>query len=207
MGQGDKADRFYNMCINLPFEEVVDERDENSIPELKHVADLRDAGNMQDAIDYGISLMKMYPDNDLIPFMVGYIYYQKQFPKEAMQMAVNAIPKCPRKYRLYSLAGLAEFDQGHLAEAIVWWSRSSIAQCILADFQEYDPFLHLAYAAEVVGAKRESQLLYTMTDAIEATQPRLDLPEKEQLNSIKQMWVAEPLVRVLSHLDEKYLHG
>lgn len=207
MGQGDKSERFYNMCITLPFEELADERDENSIPELKHVADLRDAGNMQDAIDYGISLMKMYPDNDLIPFMVGYIYYQKQFPKEAMQMAVNAIPKCPRKYRLYSLAGLAEFDQGHVPEAIVWWSRSSIAQCMMQDFQEYDPFLHLAYAAEVLGAKREAQLLYTMSDAIEASQPRLDQPEKDRLSGIRQLWVSDPFLKVLHYLDEKFLHG
>ncbi len=207
MGQADKSERFVNMCINLPFDEVKDDRDENSIPELKHVADLRDEGNMQDAIDYGISLMKMYPDNDLIPFMIGYIYYQKQFPKEAMQMAINAIPKCPRKYRLYSLAGLAEFDQGHLPEAVVWWSRSVIAQCKTQDFQEYDPFLHLAHAAEAVNATREAQLLFTMTDAIEQSQPRLDQPEVAKISTVRQSWVAEPLVKVLHELDNKYLHG
>jgi len=45
--------------------------------------------------------MKMYPDNDLIPFMVAYIYYQKQFPREAMQTAVAAIPKCPASIGLF----------------------------------------------------------------------------------------------------------
>lgn len=195
------------MCTTLPFEEIKDERDENGIPELRHVADLRDSGNMQDAIDYGIALMKMYPDNDLIPFMIGYIYFQKQFPKEAMQMAISSIPKCPRKYRLYSLAGLAEFDQGHLPESLVWWSRSVIAQCTVADFQEYDPFLYLGHAAEIIGAKREAQLLYTMVDAIEASQPRIDPSDSTRLNSIRNSWIVEPLRQVLTHLDSKYLHG
>ncbi len=207
MGQGDKAERFLGMCTTLPFDEVKDERDENGIPELKHVADLRDSGSMQDAIDYGVSLMKMYPDNDLIPFMIGYIYYQKQFPKEAMQMAINAIPKCPRKYRLYSLAGLAEFEQAHLPEALVWWSRSVVAQCSIQDFQEHDPFLHLAHAAEVIGSKREAQLLFAMVDAIEATHPRLEQSEIARFSPLKQTWVAEPLARVLRYLDSKYLHG
>lgn len=207
MGQADKTGKFIAMCTTLPFEEVHDERDENSIPELKHVAELRDAGNMQDAIDYGISLMKMYPDNDLIPFMIGYIYYQKQFPKEAMQMAISSIPKCPRKYRLYSLAGLAEFDQRHLAEALVWWSRSVVAQCTLQDFQEHDPFLHLAHAADIIGAKRQSQLLFTMADAVEPTQPRLDQPELEKMLALKGMWIVEPFTEVLEQLDSKYLHG
>jgi len=207
MGQVDKVERFISMCTTLPFEETPDDRDENSIPELKHVAELRDAGNMQDAIDYGISLMKMYPDNDLVPFMIGYIYFQKQFPKEAMQMAINAIPKCPRKYRLYSLAGLAEFDQGHMAEALVWWSRSVIAQCLTQDFQEHDPFLHMAHAAELIGAKREAQSLFAMVDAVEPSQPRLDQPEMEKLAALRKLWIAEPLMKVLQKLDAQYLHG
>jgi tetratricopeptide (TPR) repeat protein len=207
MGQPDKAERFVSMSITLPFEEVKDERGEDSVPELRHVAELRDAGNMQDAIDYGMSLMKMYPDNDLIPFMIGYIYYQKQFPREAIQLAINAIPNCPRKYRLYSLAGLGEFEQNHMPEALVWWSRSIIAQCIVVDYQEYDPFLHMAHAAQAIDAKREAQLLYTMTDAIEASTPRLDGPAAQKVAGIRTTWVAKPLGEVLHHLDEKYLHG
>lgn len=207
MGQPEKTERFVSMCTTLPFEEEKDERGEDSIPELRHVADLRDSGNMQDAIDYGMSLMKMYPDNDLIPFMIGYIYYQKQFPREALQMAINAIPRCQRRYRLYSLAGLAEFELGHLPEALVWWSRSVIAQCAVSDFQEHDPFLHLAHAADLVDAKREAQLLYTMTDAIESSGPRLDLDTVRKMSSIRTSWVAQPLLKVLQNLDEQYLHG
>lgn len=207
MGQPDKGQRFFAMCTTLPFEEIKDDRNEDSIPELQHVAELRDSGNMQDAIDYGMSLMKMYPDNDLIPFMIGYIYYQKQFPREAMQLAINAIPNCPRKYRLYSLAGLAEFEQNHLPEALVWWSRSIIAQCSVVDYQEYDPFMHMACAAETIGAKREAQLLYTMTDAIEASAPRVDATSAEKIAAVRTSWAAQPLANVLQHLDERYLHG
>lgn len=207
MGQPDKAQRFFTMCTTLPFEELRDERGEDSVPELRHVAELRDSGNMQDAIDYGMSLMKMYPDNDLIPFMIGYIYYQKQFPREAMQLAVNSIPNCPRKYRLYSLAGLAEFEQSHLDESLVWWSRSIIAQCTVIDYQEYDPFMHMGCAAETIGRKREAQLLFTMTDAIEASAPRLDSTAAQKISAIRSMWVLEPLGDVLHLLDEKYLHG
>ena len=207
MGQPDKAQRFYAMCTTLPFEEQRDDRDEDSVPELRRVAELRDSGSMQDAIDYGKALMKMYPNNDLIPFMIGYIYYQAEFPKEAMQLAVNAIPNCPRKYRLYSLAGLAEFAQSHLAEALVWWSRSVIAQCTVEDYQEYDPFMHLGCAAETIGRSHEAQMLFSVTDAIEASAPRLDAAAADRIAVIRKMWVQEPLADVLHFLDEKYLHA
>jgi hypothetical protein len=124
-----------------------------------------------------------------------------------MQLAVNAVPKCPRKYRLYSVAGLAEFEQGHLPEAFVWWSRSIVAQCTVSDFQEYDPFLHMAHVAGILGAKREAQLLYTMTDAIEASAPRLDEASVQKIATVADSWVAQPLLKVLQVLDTQYLHG
>lgn len=207
MGHADRVERFYRMCTTLPFEEVKDDRDETSIPELVHVAELRDAGSMQEAIEYANSLIKLYPDNDLIPFMVAYIYYQKEFPREAMQAAIAAIPKCPRKYRLYSVAGMAEFDQGHLAEAFVWWCRSVVAQCTVTDFQEHDPFLCLAHAAQILGAKREAEAFFTMTDSIDPKRPRLEPGEVERMSSIRGTWVQEPLLKVLQQIEARYLHG
>ena len=66
-----KEDKLFQMATSLPFDEVKDERDESSIPELVRVAELRDEGSAQEAIDYGKTLMKMYPVNDLIPFMLA----------------------------------------------------------------------------------------------------------------------------------------
>ncbi len=202
-----REEKFFEMCTTLPFAEKKDTRDESSIPELIHVAELRDSGNMQDAIDYANALIRMYPDNDLIPFMVAYIYYQKDFPQEALKTAIDAIPKCLRKYRLYSVAGLAEFSRDRLPEAIVWWSRSIVAQCAVVDFQECDPFLYMAHAGQVVGAAREAQMLFTMVDAIESETPRLGGEAIDKLMSVKQSWMRDTFVRVLKHIDQNYLHG
>jgi hypothetical protein len=46
-----------------------------------------------------------------------------------------------------------------------------------------------------------------MTDAIEASTPRLEQHEVDRLSTVKTMWVAGPLGDVLHLLDEKYLHG
>jgi hypothetical protein len=202
-----RADKFFQMCTVLPFEEQKDSRDENTIPEIVHIAELRDQGNMQDAIDYGKALIKMYPDFDLIPFMLGYIYYQKDFPQEAFQVAVDAIPRCPRRYRLYSVAGLAEFKRNHVPEALVWWARSVVAQCSIVDFQEADPFLYLGQAAEVVGAKREAEMMYTMCDAIERDRAPLGPEVTDVLAELRESWAKEPLIRVLKLVDERYLHA
>jgi hypothetical protein len=202
-----REEKFYSMCVNLPFEERKDERDEHSVPELIHIAELRDAGSLQDAIDYGKSLMKMYPDNDLIPFMIAHIYYQRMFPDEALQIAIEAIPKCPRKYRLYSVAGLAELDRNRIAEAVVWWCRSVIAQCMVKDFQEHDPFLHLAHTAEIVGSKAESKIFFQMADAIEPSAMRLDQTVLNALSAIKSSWARKPFVDVLKYLDKNHLRG
>lgn len=202
-----RDEKFIRMATTPPFEEVKDTRNETSIPELVQVAEMRDAGNVQEAIDYARSLMKMYPDNDLIPFMIAYIYYQRHFPDEALQVAVDAIPRCPRKYRLYSVAGLAELDRGRLPEAIVWWSRSVVAQCTVADFQEYDPFLYLAHTAEIVEAKQEAAALFTMADAIEPGQIRLDGETLAGLAGIKRSWARAPLLQVLRQIEQEYLHS
>ena len=115
----DRVEQFYNMCTTLPLPEEKDERDEESVPELHKVAELRDSGNVHDAIEYATGLMKLHSDNDLVPFMIAYMYYQKELPDEAYQVAVEAMEKCPRKYRLYSAAGLAEFSRGRLPEALL----------------------------------------------------------------------------------------
>lgn len=205
--QMSREEKFFRMCTVLPFEEIKDPRDEYSIPELRRIAELRDTGQMQGAIDYGRSLMLMYPDNDLIPFMLAYIYYQQQFPEEALQMAIEAIPKCPRKYRLYSVAGLAEFSRDRLPEALVWWSRSVVAQCAVTDFQENDPFLYVGHTAMLLGFKREAQNLFSMSDAIEPGGRRLDPDTVEKLERIKDSWARKPFVDVLHHIDRNLMHG
>lgn len=202
-----KEDKFFQMATSLPFEEVKDDRDESSIPELVRVAELRDEGSAQEAIDYGKALIKMYPDNDLIPFMLAYIYYQRHFPDEALQIAIEAIPKCPRKYRLYSVAGLAEYDKDHLPEAFVWWARSVIAQCEVVDYQEVDPFLYLAHTAEVLGSKRQAKVFFAMVDAIEHEEMRLPYDEIDKLQLLKDSWARKPIQKVLDHVEDSYLHG
>lgn len=203
----NREEKFFRMSIDLPYEEVKDDRDETSIPELARVAELRKAGGVQDAIDYGKSLMKMYPDNDLIPYVIAYIYYQRNFPDEAIDVTLDAIPRCPRKYRLYSMTGLAEFERNKLPEALVWWSRSVVAQCEVTDFQEFDPFLYIAHTAQIVNAKREADVFFTMTDAIEPDAYRLDAAVTNRLVEIKKSWARDPFIRVLKHIDKNYLHG
>ena len=202
-----KEDKLFQMATNLPFEEVKDERDESSIPELVRVADLRDKGSAQEAIDYGKTLMKMYPDNDLIPFMLSYIYYQRHFPDEALQIAIEAIPRCPRKYRLYSVAGLAEYDKDRLPEALVWWTRSVIAQCEVVDYQEVDPFLYLAHTAQILGSKRQADDYFSMVDAIEHNQLRLTHDEISKLDLLKDSWAKKTIQNILTFVEENYLHG
>jgi len=204
MGVKEKAEKLFRMATNLPFEEVRDDRDETSVPELAQVAELRDTGNYQDAIGYAEALMKMYPNNDLVPFMIAYMYYQREYPEKAIEIAVEAIPRCPRKYRLYSVAGLAQFGMGRLPEAIVWWSRSVVAQCGILDFQEEDPFLHLAHAASVVGETRLAEKFFNMVDSIDQGKRRLKPHEVDPLIPLRKHWSRDPLVRVLQHIVTTY---
>jgi hypothetical protein len=202
----DREDRFYQACLQLPQPEGRDERDERSVPELAEVAHLRDEGSFQDAIDYGKALIRMYPDFDLIYYMIAHIYYQKELPDEARQIALEGMAECNRRYRLYAVAGLAEFDKGKLPEALVWWSRSVVAQCEVVDFHEHDPFLYLAHAANVVGAKRAREVLFQMADVIEPAGYRLTADSLMRLDPLRKLWVSEPFKLVLKELEQR-LHG
>lgn len=202
----NREDKFYEACLELPLAEGKDERDELSLPEIVEVAQLRDDGSYQEAIDYAKALVKMYPDFDLIYYMIAHIYYQKEHPAEAKRMAMEGMEECNRRYRLYAVAGLAEFDMERLPEALVWWSRSIVAQCDVVEFQDHDPFLHMAHAADIVGAKRPSETLFQMADVIEPSGYRLTAASLMRLNPLRKSWVSEPFKLVLKEL-EKRLHG
>ncbi len=202
----EREDKFYQACLTLPLPEERDGRGERSVPELAEVAELRDNGNFQAAIDYGKALIRMYPDFDLIYYMIAHIYYQKEHPAEAKQMALEGIKECRRRYRLYAVAGMAEFDMGKLPEALVWWSRSIMAQCEVVEYQDHDPFLHLAHAADIVGAKRPSETLFQMSDTIEPGGYRLTSDALMKLSPLRKSWVAEPFKLVVKDLVKR-LHG
>lgn len=200
-----RADKFFDMSTRLPKDEMDDPRNELSIPELRHVAELRDSGSVQDAINYAQSLQRMYPDFDLIPFMISYIQYQDGKPEKAMQTALDAIPDCKRKYRLYSVAGLAEYSKDNLANALVWWSRSIIAQAEVADFQEYDPFLYLGYASEGVGEVEHAQTLYTMVAAIDPDAPQDEIVRADIMEQMKSLWARRAFKRVIDVITRQHL--
>lgn len=202
-----REDKFFRMSIHLPFDEVRDSRSESAVPELAHVAELRDSGHDQDAIEYAASLMKLYPDLDLVPVALSHLYSQRGDIERALATAVQAIPNCPRKIHLYAAAGLAEFDRGRLAEALVWWARSAVAQCIVADFRDHEPFLYLAHAAEASGGPDEADMFFTMADAIEPRAMRLRESAYAQLAAVAGHWARDPLLRVLRYVTAEYLQN
>ncbi len=202
-----REDKFYKLATTLPVAEKKDIRDERSIPELEKIAALRDEGRVQDAVDYGKGLARMHPDSDLPPFMVAYMYYQRDFPNEALEVALEALKRVPRKYRLYAVAGLAELDRGNTEEALVWLCRSVLAQCAVRDFQEADPFLYLAHAADLLDLSAEADALFEMADAIEPGRSRLFGEPLTQLAAIKASWAQEPFRRALSHIVAEHLQA
>ena len=199
-----RTDKFYEMCTTLPMDEIRDTRDEAYVPELLEIAQLRDSGALNEAIEYGLAITKMFADFDLPYYMVAHIHFQQQNPEEAKNLALSAINNCPRKYRLYSIVGLAEFDLGNLANALVWWCRSILAQGLVSDYQEYDPFLHLSYAAEAVRANQSASILLTMVDAIDPDSPRLSKEYTQPLTELKRHWARGPFQKAIDQIVNQY---
>ncbi|NDJ52774.1 MAG: hypothetical protein GYB68_06780 [Chloroflexi bacterium] len=200
-----REDKFFKMCTELPYAEEKDPRDEHTIPELAKVAQFRDNDDMASAIEYAQALAKMFSDFDLVPFMIAYMQYADNKPGDALSTAIEAIPKCPRKYRLYSVAGLSEIDQGHVANALVWFTRSAIAQSQVLDFQEVDAYLYLAHAAAAIGATGHADVFFTMTDAIDPSSPRLDKADADRLAPLKDSWAKNPFIKALEYIELHYL--
>lgn len=199
-----RADKFYRMCTTLPADELWDERDETFVPELVDIAKRRDSGALDEAIEYGNAIVKMYPDYDLVYYMVAHIHFQRDDPAAAMQLALEGIPNVQRKYRLYAVAGLAEYDRGRLANALVWWCRSVVAQALVSDFQEYEPYLHLGAAAELLRMDEEMRIMTTMVDAIEPQVAPLSPAYLQRMDALRSMWVKAPFTRALSHIVDQY---
>jgi hypothetical protein len=203
----NRDEQFYQACTTLPYPEVRDERDETSVPELERLSVKLEEGQRDNAIGYGQGLMRHYPDNDLVPTAVGTLLTQQNRAQEVGDLLRAALPRCPRRYRLYAMAGQADLALNHLANASVWWSRSVIAQCQVIDYQVYTPFYNLAHVAVVLDAFYEAESLLAMSSAIAPDAPHFSPTLEEILEPLRLQWVAEPLRRVLQHTEEKYLHG
>lgn len=203
----DRVEQFFNACTQLPYPEQRDERSEDSVPELLKLSSKLDRGQAQAAIEYGMGLIRHFPDLDLIPTIVGTLLIQQGQPEEVTDLLRASLPRCPRRYRLYSMAGQADLAKYHLANASVWWSRSAIAQVEVIDYQVHTPFYHLAHVALVLDLLREAEAFFAMSSAINPRAPHLNPDLEEILFPIRQQWVAEPLSRVLARIETTYLHG
>ena len=202
-----RSEQFFAACTTLPFPEVRDKRGEDSLPELERVSDLVSEGRPIDAIEYGKGLARHYPDVDSIPVIIATLLIETDKAEEVVALVSEAIHNCPRKYRLYSVAGQAELALDNLVNALVWWSRSVIAQCQVIEYQERPPFFHLAHAALVLGARREAKALFAMSSAIDPAAPHLSPDLEDRLEPLATMWAAEPLRQVLTHIEATYLHS
>jgi hypothetical protein len=202
-----RSDEYYKACIILPYPEVHDDRDESSVPELELLVAKLDVGRRLEAIEYGLGLTRHYPDNDLVPTIVGTLLTQQGRPHQVEGIVRDALPNCPRRYRLYAMAGQAALAQNQLANAAVWWSRSAVAQCQVVDYQVYTPFYNLAHAALVLDAYHEAETFLAMSSAIDSRAPHLSQDLEALLEPLRSHWVAGPLLRVLQHIEVNYLHS
>lgn len=202
-----RSEQLFMACTSLPYPEVRDERDETSVPELEHLSAKAAEGLREDAIEYGRGLMRHYPDSDLIPAQVGMLLALQNRAYEVSELLRTVLPRCPRRYRLYAMAGQADLALNRLANAAVWWSRSVIAQCHVIDYQVYTPFYNMAHVALVLDAYHAAESFLAMSAAITPSAPHLSPALEAQLEALRQMWVAEPLRRVVEHVEANYLHG
>jgi tetratricopeptide (TPR) repeat protein len=202
-----RADQFFIACTQLPYPETRDERGEYSLPELSRLSAKLDGDYVDDAIEYGRGLMRHYPDNDWAPTIVGTLLIQRGRPEEVVDVLRESLPRCPRKYRLYSMAAQADLARNQLSNASVWWSRSAIAQCQIIDYQVYLPFYYLAHIALVLEAFHEAEAFFSMAAAIEPKAPHLSPALEERLDTIRQQWVAEPLHRVVQYIETNFLRS
>ena len=77
----------------------------------------------------------------------------------------------------------------------------------MVDYQEVDPFLYLAHTAQILGARRQADVYFSMVDAIEHSQMRLTPDEVGKLDGLRDSWAKKPVLDVLKHVEENYLHG
>ena len=200
-----RIEQFIAACTTLPFIEESDDRDESSIPEISRMSAMLDNGMFEEAIEYGIGLIKHFPDNDVLPTIVGTMLIQLNRSDEVDNLIRDALPNCRRKYRLYSMAGQASFARNRLAEALVWWSRSAVAQCQNAEYQTATPFFNLAHAALVIGSMDAARSMLTLSRAIDPDKPRLSTTLQDLMEPLRYQWFAEAIAQVLVHIDTTYL--
>lgn len=200
----DKEAQFFQLATTLPFPEIRDDRDEFSIPEIRQLSEIISGGDMAEAHAYANGLMRMFPDFDLIPFSVAYGYLSYRYAKEALDVALEVLPRVKRHYRLYSVVGQAEAARNRLAEGIVWWSRSIIAQCTVLEFLEEDPFVYLGYVSTIIGEQLDADVFFSLADHISGGPRRLDPNQVDILLPLRDHWSRKVVKQLIRHLQVEY---
>lgn len=170
-------------CFRIEFDELVDDRKWQDIPEARQIPETANSGQIDEARRLAQLLRAKHPDLDFPYFWLAVLYDIRhsnppQFEK-ARAVLNEGLLVAKSKVSLCRLRGDIEYQSRDLAAAAKWWTKCAVLQ---AKHRRVDdtPFLYLYYTASMLGMDAASMRLRLWVDRI--TPGGLALDDQEQSN-------------------------
>jgi HEAT repeat protein len=208
---GKTGDSYIDACLQIEFPEFYEDRKWHEIPEAKAVAELGNAGRIDEALRLAENLRQRLPDFDF-PWLWLVVLRKKQGKLDEARKYVQAGLRSARsKASICAEMGELEFQAGNFSEAAKWWIKSVAVQVGTQHAHGWTPFLHLAYVAGGLGLGDASAHLLVWVDRIHSSHPRLiEVGANEIRRLVERGLVMErgsvpAVLRAVELLDREYL--
>lgn len=160
------GDRYVDRCFDCTWSELDEPRIWSTKPELKAVTDLANEGQDTEALAQLETIWQSYQDHDFVYSWKATIYARNGSKPDAISILDEGMSRCRKKYGLCENRAKIEYNAGDLSEAVVWWIRSVVSQISARGPTLDDPFLYLAYIADMLGDHNSKDKLFKVVDRL-----------------------------------------
>ena len=141
-----------------------------------------------------------HPDYDTLHIWLGTVLARLGERDQPRATYLKGLESCLRKSELCTEMASAEFDAGHLHDAVMWWIRAASAICNSETrSKNHTPFLSLAYVADAMGCSDVARRLLTEADKVAGEEYRFSAAGAAKFRKLTE---AQGDGRVLSALRE-----
>lgn len=189
------GDAFVDDCFSINFTGSRDDRVWSRIEGLKDVPGLVKQNRLEDAWSILDANKDAFRDFDFIYAWKATIFQKTGQNDAARKTLISGLKRSKEKFLLCDRFGFLEYETGDLNQAVKWWIKSIVAMIGINAVTMWEPFIYLAYVANICGSKNRFNLLMAQVEKI-SVHGELSLEE----DAVKKLQEKAPTLSVTSVL-------
>ena len=189
------GDAYVDDCFSINFTEEREKRIWSRIEGLKDVPGLVKQNRLEDAWFILDANKDAFRDFDFIYAWKAVIFQKTGQNDAARKTLISGLKRSKEKFLLCDRLGFLEYETGDLNLAVKWWIKSIVAMIGINAVTMWEPFIYLAYVANICGSRNRFKFLMAQVERI-SVHGELSLEE----TAVKKLQEKAPTLSVKSVL-------